>query len=632
MWQVVDMGTSKIVDGRVVVVFWGDEWTNGKVDPDPYIGGFKGLVDSHYLDAAAQYGAGPMSYETELFFKPAVTRTIPTLNGPQRVFSGSDSDNLLLTKIPGSGFLPSASDPAERLYVVVVPPGVDVDSNWTLDAAGVLWEKTGSTGGWHGAIVINGQRRPVATITSGSVDFTTSIFSHELVEAVTDSYVRNEYSGGGIRLRDPKVDDFPEVADVCGIGGRINGAQVSAYWSAEEGACVVPTLATWTRIAAPGLNPGSVRLVRRRTQLICFALWPDEGAKNSTLLFMLQNDPLHDDSNDDWWTETTAPEWLTFTQVPGVPIPATAGSGSYAVGINSDDAMRVYVITANGQLWQNGETVSPYGPGIWRGWSGWQMIDDLGGHGWGIDAASDRQGRTNLFVSMKTEPGVLRFVQEQPNSRNFLAPQPMSFDAFPNSVQAATNHDGRLEVFGLELRMRPTGSYLTLKHVWEDASGNWSGGGDLDLWPAGTPLGRRHPDSLQPPVAHGRRKDGRIVVSATESHRGWYSLQTGVPEWGGFSQIRKADVLATAFASQRDEQLVIATVDGNRNVWTAIEAPSGSWRAWTNTGSPGSPISPQFLRAALDRHMRIDLLAQLYDGSVWHARQRHPDHAWTWND
>jgi hypothetical protein len=607
-----------------VLVFWGDQWKNGTSDSRPYIDGVKAVLSSPFLEAAAQYGAGPMSYETEVYVTPIVSHFINTANGPQEVFKGADSDQMLETKLVGTGApFPSPTDPAERLYVVMIPPGIDGDGNYTFDPVSQLWKATPNTGGWHGALSINGQWRPIAVVMTWSVDNATIVFSHELVEACTDSRV----NGVGIYLQDDREDGAGEVADPCGYAGRLNGAAVTSYWSQDDGACVVPTLATWQRLADPGLSAESVRLVRRRDQLILFALRPDEGLRNATLLVLLQDDPLRDDTIDDWWTEARPPEWLAFFPVPGVPILGYANYTSYAVGINQDLSIRVYVITKNGQLWQNGETVSPYSSGTWRGWSGWKMVDDLGGMGSGIEAATDRLGRTVLFVSMKTQPGLLRFAQEQPNSRQFLPPEPMDFEAIAWGTTAATNQDGRLEVFALQVRYAKTGANIVLRHQWErSAVGSWeAAGADLDLWPPDASVGHRVPTSLDGPVAAGRRKDGRIVVLATDHNRGWHSLQSGNPGWSGFSSIRKVWSYAFAPANQRDHLLTLAVADEKGDVWTAIEGSTGGWRAWTPIGGPGNV---DHLCGVLDRHMRIDLIAQQGDGSIWHSRQTHPDHAW----
>src|SRR5207237_5113944 len=116
----------------------------------------------------------------------------------------------------------------------------------------------------------------------------------------------------------------------------------------------------------------------------------------------------------------------------------------------------------------------------------------------------DRSGRTVVFAGMRTQPGVLRFVQQQPNSRQFNPPQPMDFDASPSGPMVARNTDGRLEFFALEMRMRPAGAYIVMRHQWEQPNGSWAAAADLDLRPPNAPIGQHPPYSLDPPVLAGR--------------------------------------------------------------------------------------------------------------------------------
>jgi hypothetical protein len=69
----------------------------------------------------------------------------------------------------------------------------------------------------------------------GSLDFITTTFSHELVEAMTDP------DGEGWQV-DPRDDsDWHEIADVCGNrSAMVNGVAVAAYYSTSTQACVVP--------------------------------------------------------------------------------------------------------------------------------------------------------------------------------------------------------------------------------------------------------------------------------------------------------------------------------------------------------------------------------------------------------
>jgi hypothetical protein len=629
MLRAKDDGGSKIRDGKVVLVFWGDEWTNGSTDPKPYIAAVKSILSGPYLSGVDQYGAGPMSYETEVFIGGMPSKTLNTATGAVRVVAGGDSDWMLENRLKTSGApFSSSADPTERFYSVMIPPGYDLDGNWKLDPATNLWVANPNTGGWHGALPIDGPMRPFCVCLTGSVDGGTFVFTHELVEAMSSSRV----NGVGIFVEGDEGDSGGEIGDVCfPQGGRLNGVWVSEYWSEHDKKCIVPSLADWQPIApAALLTPGSLSLIRRAEQLLLFGLHLSEGGKTAELVFTMTNwQPNRIEATlDGWWTETP-PQWMgLFTETGGSPFHSYDGSLSYAPAVNEDGAVRVYAIHSDGGLWQNGETVSPLSSGVWRGWSGWELIDDLGGQGWGVNAATDRSGRTVVFASIRTQPGVLRFVQQQPNSRQFNPPQPMDFDASPSGTTVARNVDGRLEFFALEMRMRPaSGAYFTMRHQWEQPNGSWAAAADLDLRPPNAPLGHRHPDSLDLPVLAGLLKDGRMVVFAGDANdnKGWCATQSANPAWDGFDSIGTRLTYNLTCANQADGQLVLATTDEASQVWTAIERPKRGWRDWTALGAPGAAGQ---LLSALDRHDRIDLLAQLWDGSVVHARQQHPNNPW----
>jgi hypothetical protein len=60
------------------------------------------------------------------------------------------------------------------------------------------------------------------------------VFSHELVEAMTDPH------GYGVQVNPTSLTDWYEVADVCASYAVSNGAVVASYWLDQDKACVVP--------------------------------------------------------------------------------------------------------------------------------------------------------------------------------------------------------------------------------------------------------------------------------------------------------------------------------------------------------------------------------------------------------
>jgi hypothetical protein len=68
-----------------------------------------------------------------------------------------------------------------------------------------------------------------------ALDMTTSTFSHELVEAMSDP----DTASGWRQTPDPGGNGG-EIGDVCGQIGRLNGVAVQSYWSNADNQCVIP--------------------------------------------------------------------------------------------------------------------------------------------------------------------------------------------------------------------------------------------------------------------------------------------------------------------------------------------------------------------------------------------------------
>jgi hypothetical protein len=132
----------------------------------------------------------------------------------------------LITNLIAVNTLPKPDDNPNALYVVIMPTGV---SNPTSGFAGEHFTR---------AIAGNTNQAHIAWVTNnGSLSSVTTIFSHELVESVTDpegsavTGVPGTCSQGG----------WCEIGDVCSTTGVLNGVVVQSYWSDEDQACVVPT-------------------------------------------------------------------------------------------------------------------------------------------------------------------------------------------------------------------------------------------------------------------------------------------------------------------------------------------------------------------------------------------------------
>src|SRR5205085_12136517 len=77
-------------------------------------------------------------------------------------------------------------------------------------------------------------RSHIAWVAFGSRAFISSVFSHEVVEALTDP------EGDGVQVNPTNPSSWNEIGDVCRTTGLVNGVTVQSYWSQTDSACVIP--------------------------------------------------------------------------------------------------------------------------------------------------------------------------------------------------------------------------------------------------------------------------------------------------------------------------------------------------------------------------------------------------------
>jgi hypothetical protein len=100
----------------------------------------------------------------------------------------------------------------------------------------------GSATGLHTRIVwsdydlfdVDNDQTHFAWVQYGGLDAMTTVFSHELAEAVTDP------EGNAIQIAPASSTNWNEIGDVCSSTLNVDGVVVQSYWSALDNACVVP--------------------------------------------------------------------------------------------------------------------------------------------------------------------------------------------------------------------------------------------------------------------------------------------------------------------------------------------------------------------------------------------------------
>jgi hypothetical protein len=212
----VDNGGSVLANVKVYLVYWGSAWER---TPIPSAGDITNCVTSilsgPYMLALAQYrgiGSGTLYGTTQV-----------TVSDPPGTFSNDDVGNLIKGLVDAKT-VPTPGEVDQLLYFVIMPAGV------SSNQPGVIGEHFSFAENILCAWVMN----------NGTLDYVTTIFSHELVEACTNP------KGDGFQMNAPghcmaSPFNWCEIGDLCeGTTRILNGVVVQAYWSESDQECVVP--------------------------------------------------------------------------------------------------------------------------------------------------------------------------------------------------------------------------------------------------------------------------------------------------------------------------------------------------------------------------------------------------------
>lgn len=217
-------GGAIVVGANLQPLFWGAYWETAAA---PSMGdvfeAIQRVVNSPYLSELSQYGFQNLSLNSPLI----VTDPAPAAGS----FSADDVTGMVWQLISDGKFPDPDSSDRRNIYMVFAPSGTQYNAPESGGA---------HTGARHHTISFDVDVAWVAWVDYADLDTITALFSHELVETITDP----EPSSGWVTT-DPNSDN--ELVDVCANQiGMVNEVAVAAYLSNNRATCVVPT-AHWTR-------------------------------------------------------------------------------------------------------------------------------------------------------------------------------------------------------------------------------------------------------------------------------------------------------------------------------------------------------------------------------------------------
>jgi hypothetical protein len=223
-----DSGGPVLSSARVQLVFWGQPWGNVP-PPTPsavqVANAASNIMNGPYLSALAQYRStiGPASVRGT---------TLVTSSNPPNPFSDQNVVNLI------SGLLDNGTLPnplvESVLFAVIVPKGVSNTGSGFIGEHSYFTYNAHLPGPFPVTVPV---RVHYAWVTNGgTLDSVTPIFSHELVESITDPEGSAILGNAGVCNQ----GGWCEIGDVCSSTGRINGVLVQSYWSDADSACIIP--------------------------------------------------------------------------------------------------------------------------------------------------------------------------------------------------------------------------------------------------------------------------------------------------------------------------------------------------------------------------------------------------------
>lgn len=221
----ITSGSGKRLRNAVVnLIFWGDAW-QAAPGPTPslsqVVADAASILAGPYQVRIGQYGATAARLGT-------VFVSVPGFNPPTN-FQTSDVARLVTDAIEGGALPEPDEETTDVLHLVFMPPGTNPPPNLGGEHTFALY----SDFDFPFDFDIN-QRSHIAWVAFGDRAFISSVFSHELVEALSDP------EGDGVQVNPTDPNSWHEIGDVCSSRGRVNGVTVQSYWSQQDQACVIP--------------------------------------------------------------------------------------------------------------------------------------------------------------------------------------------------------------------------------------------------------------------------------------------------------------------------------------------------------------------------------------------------------
>lgn len=211
-------GGTTTSDFRLVPIFYGTAWLTSQPSDFSVNGAIRKLLQSPYLSQLDQYGFARLK-----LLPPVLVNAAPPAT------HSTDEAADIVASLINTGAVPAVTNPPNAvIYCVFYPKGTSVVGS--------------SACGWHysasGAWVAVVEFPDNGGTTAATLDNIMRIFSHELVESITDPDATAPTGGW---VMDRAINGGTEIGDACNNTDDFTaGVYVNAYWSERHKACIIP--------------------------------------------------------------------------------------------------------------------------------------------------------------------------------------------------------------------------------------------------------------------------------------------------------------------------------------------------------------------------------------------------------
>lgn len=242
-----DKGAPKLRNVNVVLIYWGKEWAGpaGSALAGQVTNAVQNLLAGPYMSYLVQYGIHRGRFWGQRFVN----------SEPPNPFAYSDVGNFVISQLDADN-LPEPDSDWPLFFCVIMPTTVAFQGDSRIETVplppGTISRVVGANSQiiWNDYDLGDVDNDPAyyAWIgNNGTLDYITTVLSHELVEICSDPNQGN----GIVQVTPASVGGASQIGDPCtSLCGSVRGVKVQSYWSQLDGACVIPALYSVRRTLA----------------------------------------------------------------------------------------------------------------------------------------------------------------------------------------------------------------------------------------------------------------------------------------------------------------------------------------------------------------------------------------------